>query len=100
MQAIDGDAFCNCSTIERLNLPPSVKAIGAKAFAGCSNLRDIYASSTFPAKMKKNSFSKDILRGGVLHVFPHSIDAYRLDKTWSKFYNIVDYTREEMDASK
>lgn len=100
VQSVGNKAFENCNSLHRLNLPSSIKSLGAKAFEGCSNLRDIYVSSTFPAKLKKNSFSKDTQRVGTLHVYPHSVDAYRLDKSWSKFYNIVEYTRGEMERGR
>ncbi|MBR1595007.1 MAG: leucine-rich repeat protein, partial [Alloprevotella sp.] len=98
--SIGGEAFQGCNSLHALNLPSSIKSIGGGAFLGCSNLRDIYVASSFPAKLKKNAFSKDTQRSGVLHVYPHSIDAYRLDKSWSKFANIVDYTRNEMETGR
>lgn len=49
LEEIEGNAFAECSSIEEIKLPESVKAIGEKAFRGCESLRKI----NIPPKIKE-----------------------------------------------
>ena len=42
---IRDDVFANCENLIAVTIPATVKSIGATAFIGCENLKDIYISS-------------------------------------------------------
>ena len=41
LQKIGTSAFCNCSSLESITIPPTVTEIANYAFYGCSNLREV-----------------------------------------------------------
>jgi hypothetical protein len=41
LEVIGGEAFKECTSLERIFIPPTVKAIDDTAFNGCSNLKNV-----------------------------------------------------------
>ncbi len=41
LERIDADAFHECISLQRINIPSTVKEIGLGAFEGCSQLRNV-----------------------------------------------------------
>lgn len=58
IETIGEDAFKNCTNLERIILPSSVKRIAAGAFAGCTSLREIiFPSDGANIVIESNAFA-------------------------------------------
>ena len=44
--SIAEEAFMNCTTVETISMPSSIRNIGANAFNGCTNLKKVYATTS------------------------------------------------------
>lgn len=55
---IDADAFSNCSGLESVYIPETVKSIGSNAFKGCSNLSSISIEGEGLETIGSNAFKE------------------------------------------
>lgn len=88
IKTIESDAFNGCASLDMVDIPTSVKQIESDAFDNCGSLMTVTSRSGIPPKIKKNSFSKQFQKDGVLYV--PSPTAYRNNPKlpWSTFRNI------------
>ena len=88
VKEISGDAFNGCGSLDNLDIPSSVTEIGGSAFENCPSLMTVIVRSGTPAKIKKDSFSKQFQKEGTLYV--PSPSAYRNNPKlpWSNFRNV------------
>ena len=56
MQTIGESAFSDCSNLESLVIPNSVKTIGEDAFANCMNLYSVTSLINMPFKLNESAF--------------------------------------------
>lgn len=77
-------AFDACWSLASVNIPNSVTHIGEYAFASCSNLEVYCYAEQVP---ETGIYVFDF--PNTLHVPAASINAYRNDEEWSKFWHIV-----------
>jgi hypothetical protein len=84
-------AFNGCTALERVTIPASVKELGRNAFKGCPIVCVICESET-PAKLGTKVFDGADLAAATL-VVPNeaAIDAYKAEKQWKDFGNIITY---------
>lgn len=47
---IEDNAFKDCISLEKINIPPKVKYLTSKMFYGCTSLREIIVESPIPPK--------------------------------------------------
>ena len=55
---IEDEAFKQCLSLKTITLPANISTIGAYAFAGCTNLADIYTLCTTPPVAQKYAFDE------------------------------------------
>lgn len=82
--AFNGDNF-----LMEIDLPASVKAVGADAFAGCSKLVRISARSMVPPTASATSFDSYSYANAALNVPASALDAYKSAPVWKSFANIT-----------
>lgn len=85
---IGWEAFFCCGNLTAVTLPESVNNISPWAFIGCINIENLYLKPKNPPLLDSDSFGQmfDI----PVHVPVGCADAYRQDKEWGKFTNIID----------
>jgi hypothetical protein len=75
-----------------------VTSIGGHAFAGCSELTDVYCYAEEVPSTESNAFANSYVEYAILHVPDASIEDYKATTPWSSFGKIVALTEEEMAA--
>jgi hypothetical protein len=55
VESIDYGAFCDCTSLESINIPSSLKNIGEEAFANCTSLSSIVIPDSVTS-IGKNAF--------------------------------------------
>ena len=100
--AIGDCAFQNNELVVKVTIPETIASIGAKAFAGCKNLKSISIYVKVPINLSGAAASGTRGDGGssvfsgvdtetcVLYVPAGSGDAYRNADGWKEFTNIVE----------
>ena len=100
--AIGDCAFQNNELVVKVTIPETIASIGAKAFAGCKNLKSICIYVKVPINLPGAAASRTRGDGGssvfagvdtetcVLYVPAGSADAYRNADGWKEFKNIVE----------
>ena len=100
--AIGDCAFQNNELVVKVTIPETIASIGAKAFAGCKNLKSISIYVKTPINLSGAAASRTRGDGGtsvfsgvdtetcVLYVPAGSADAYRSADGWKEFTNIVE----------
>lgn len=86
---IGANAFSGCTNLTSLQLPTSLKNIGERAFANCSELISIYNYRERPGIVSANTFEGVNKFDCTLYVLAGSIDMYRSEgSNWKDFYFI------------
>lgn len=98
VEAIGGGAFANCSGLQSIVLPKSLKTIGEgyvgyDAFGNSRNLKDVYCLSEEVPSAVSDTFH-EIASEATLHVPASAVDAYKSTEPWSSFGTIVALTDE------
>lgn len=86
VRSIHKSTFKSCISLTSVTIPESVQDIAAFAFAFCGGLRDIYCRATTPPAVDEDAFND---YSKTLHVPAASVDAYKANKVWKRFRNIV-----------
>lgn len=88
---IGSTAFQDCSRLNTLTIGSGVKHIDFRAFSDCSRLTDVYClAETAPEKSNAYQiFYGSTINKATLHVPDASVEAYRAEKPWSDFKDIV-----------
>ena len=84
LKSIGEEAFAGCYKLPYIVLPESLVSIDDYAFSSCSNL-EVYCY----AEQVPETGSYVFYFPNTLHVPAASINAYRNDEEWSKFWHIV-----------
>ena len=53
---IEEEGFKNCTSLEKINIPPMVKYLTSKMFYGCTSLREIIVENPIPLKYYPEHF--------------------------------------------
>ena len=81
-------AFYECSALEEITLPSNITNIDYCAFAYCSSLSAVYASSPTPATFDDTDAFKNIAEGATLYVSSAEAEvAYEADSNWTAFFD-------------
>ena len=81
-------AFYECSALKEITLPLNITNIDYCAFAYCSSLSTVYASSPTPATFDDTDAFKNIAEGATLYVSSAEAEvAYEADSNWTAFFD-------------
>lgn len=83
----------NCPNLKVIEIPASVNEI--TGFDGCTSLTTVKCQAMTPPNMRKyysDPFDNNTYLNGVLYVPEASIDNYKADKEWGKFFDIQQLT--------
>ncbi len=83
-------ALYNCSMIEKLTLPTTIKGVKENALYGCDGLTDIYVKRALPPSAYETSFTGVNQFGCTLHVPHNSKQYYSIANGWKYFYFIEE----------
>ncbi len=88
--SIGEGAFSNITTLQTIQLPASMKTIGANAFANCINLTSIYNYRERPCLVDATTFEGVNKFDCTLYVLEGSVDMYKSSgSNWKDFYYIL-----------
>ena len=93
VKTIGYQAFCNCNRLRTVFLPDSLTEMRESAFYQCSNLTNLYSPLTDPHRCDiydRLRFAGVNMNSCVLHVPIGTTAAYRAEKGWKDFVNIVE----------
>ena len=82
LTAIGSSAFNGCSSLQSIQLPESLTTIGRSAFNGCTSLQSIIMKSTTPPTITTTSIPSTI---GAIYVPDASVEVYKAATNWSSF---------------
>ena len=80
--AIGDWAFYDCSSLEKLTLGSSVETIGAEAFDGADNLREIVSNNPVPPSFP-TGFPAEVVQNAKVTVPEGSENAYNANGSWA-----------------
>ena len=84
---IGDNAFIHCHLTKSIELPATLKIIGAKAFSQCVNVSAVTVKALIPPEMGIDAFLG--LKGNVQFNVPCiSVDRYRQQDGWKSFRNV------------
>ena len=89
VEKINYGAFNSAWRLSRIVLPPTIRFIDKKAFAGCTKLKEILSYSENVPVTDTESFLNVDFSTCVLRVPYESVDLYKSDIVWSKLVNIL-----------
>ena len=98
MTSIGDYAFYDCRNLTTIVLPKSVNNIGSKAYAGCSELTDVYCYTESVPHTNASVFDGSFIEYATLHVSANAINSYKATVPWSSFGTIV--TIEDVPLEK
>ena len=86
------EAFANNPHLEEVHLPATCNFVGAKAFAGCDNIRVVEVLATEPPTAEAEAFQSPVTEQAILIVPEGSEAAYRNAEVWKEFKHIATPT--------
>ena len=93
-RAIGEEAFSKCLTLTTLTLPQSIASIETHAFAGCTNLRNIYGLRTNPPATQSGAFEGC---PATVYVPQNAKNLYEENEEWGKLY-IIDLSSNTLSC--
>ncbi len=93
-------ALYNCSMIEKLTLPTTIKGVKENALYGCDGLTDIYVKRALPPSAYETSFTGVNQFGCTLHVPYNSKQYYSIANGWKYFYFIEEAAPLRISVAK
>ena len=100
---IEGGAFSDCSKLSSLTIGSGVETVEGAAFQNCEELKDVYclAADVPHNDSYVSPFTNYYINlNATLHVPASSLEAYKADKHWNGFKNIVALTNEDLGIPK
>lgn len=89
-------AFYGCTRLTEVIIPANVTMI-ARAFYDCCNLKKVTCLMERPIPIKEDEFY-GIAKDAVLYVPESSVDAYRQDDCWNKFFKEIRSIEDKMQV--
>ena len=96
LKSIGGWAFYGCTRLTEVIIPANVTMI-ARAFYDCYNLKKVTCFMERPIPIEEDEFY-GIAKDAVLYVPESSVDAYRQDDCWNKFFKEIRSIENEMQV--
>ena len=87
---IGSNTFYYCTGLRSVTIPNSVMSIGYRAFKSCIALEAIQVLATTPPSCSSSMFLDETYSQANLYIPKGCLDAYRSDKKWGRFSNIVE----------
>ena len=87
LEGIDDYAFYGCHGLTSIVLPKNLYYIGSRAFADCSDLRDVYCYAEMAPWAASDVFDGSYQEYATLHVPASALNAYKNETPWSSFGN-------------
>lgn len=91
-----GIKFCN--NIKEIVIPSSIQEVCG--FKGTNSLVTIKCMNMTPPKIKSTLAENSTYLNGILYVPIGSIDSYKNDEDWGKFFNIQENENDDSDIKK
>ena len=89
-------AFYGCTRLTEVIIPANVTVI-VRAFYDCRNLKKVTCLVGHPIPIEEYEFD-GIAKDAVLYVPESSVDAYRQDDCWNKFFKEIRSIEDEMQV--
>lgn len=83
-------AFLDCTQLQTATLPYTTTRICAQAFAGCTEMRQLFCRAVTPPAVETDVFDAQVLNNTVLFVPEGSVNAYREASGWRDFKFIAE----------
>ena len=80
-----GDNAFKCSCLTSVVLPESLETVSSQAFAGCSNLSNVYCYAESVPSAESDAFINSNSENAILHVPESALDSYKATVPWSNF---------------
>lgn len=92
--AISHVGFFDCFHLKRIDLPATLEGLGYRVFWHCKALERLTCRATTPPQTKRDTFETLYEKDAHYQSLPlcvpaASLDAYRQDKAWGRFQNIL-----------
>lgn len=88
VKGIGERAFCEHTSLAMVSLPATIEYVGTEAFADCPNLTEVTIHSENPPTASENAFHSTAYANAKLKVPEKSVDLYKSDNTWNRFFAI------------
>ena len=85
---LNDNLFDGCTGLTSVYIPSSVKSIGNKAFANCTELLDVYCYARKSPTMGTDVFANSGIQFATLYVPEISVDGYKATEQWNIFGKI------------
>ena len=95
MTSIGNNAFEGCNNLATVNIGNGIESIGSKAFAQCTELKDVYCYAVNVPTISSDTFQDtNYIKWGTLYVPEESVELYK-KSVWSQYFgSIVGITGE------
>lgn len=87
--SIGEDAFMNCNTLQKLELPSTLQSIQSRAFQYCYYLSSIVSSAAEPPVVMSGAFDGVAKDNFTLEVPANAVKRYQADSQWGEFRRIA-----------
>ena len=95
VKEINFGAFQGCSGLTSLTIPSSVTSIGDRVFIGCTNLTSMTVCAETPPLIFSDNFGGCNLNNATLYVPEGSKTAYEAYRVWGKFSKVEEFVQFE-----
>ena len=89
-EIIPSRCLSHCFSLHELHLPASLYLIGQQAFTDCAGLNAIFCNAPQPPSVHTDTFNGIRTHVCRVHVPAGSSEAYRCDKHWNTFTQIIE----------
>ena len=93
--------ICYCNNIKEIVIPSSVKEICG--FKGSNSLVTVRCMNSTPPTLKKSYYvlaENSTYLNGILYVPIGSVEKYKKNENWGKFFNVQEMTNDEPSANQ
>ena len=87
--SIGDNAFNYCRSLTTISLPANLLSIGGYAFERYTSLEQVYCYAPDPPTLGQYVFDNNIYRIAVLYVPNESVETYRSNLNWSRYFSLI-----------
>ena len=96
--SIGSNAFQSCTNLKSVTMPVTSSEVASAAFADCSNIEEVIATSRDPYNISPSAFNTVVLNFSTLRVPWDMVEWYKLVEGWKDFYNIEKLPHDNNDV--